>query len=457
MKLVDSGSGKIPYITMLAILSISLVVNLPGLAISPIEGKLSEVFPHVSDLQIQLLEVLPNFVVIPFILLAGKICTEKNQMFILGLGLALYTLTGVLYFFADTMVELILLGCVLGVGCGLVIPLAASLISQYFSGEARAKTLGLKSGVSNVTVIFATLFVGWIAEISWHLSFIVYMLPLVPLCLIPFMNPNFIKKYSQAPTAAEAAAAAAADSVPATDDKAKTDTKSDAKTDAAKAEAEKKPDDRPVEHAIVRLLDNRSLMMLAGVIALYIVVTYASIIVSYFLPFTMQHYRLDSGEVGVATAMFYLAASGAGFTLPYVKRAFGERTIQAAILMIVVGLYLTAVFHSNLTYILFTFVVGFGYGTIQPIIYDKTTDIAPTKAASTRYFAYLLTGNYIGIAIVPFVVDTMARLFNATNNTNFSYILNGSVMVVVLLIAFWQRKSFTFSINPAFLKKNKKS
>lgn len=439
MKLVDSGSGKIPYITMLAILSISLVVNLPGLAISPIEGKLSEVFPNVSDLQIQLLEVLPNFVVIPFILLAGKICTEKNQMFILGLGLALYTLTGVLYFFADTMVELILLGCVLGVGCGLVIPLAASLISQYFSGEARAKTLGLKSGVSNVTVIFATLFVGWIAEISWHLSFIVYMLPLIPLCLIPFMNPSFINKYRQQASAAQLAAVEAEDSVPA----------------AVKA-ASKTDDKRPEENAVVRLLDNKSLMMLAGVIALYIVVTYASIIVSYFLPFTMQHYRLDSGDVGVATAMFYLAASGAGFTLPYVKRTFGEKTIPAAIVMIILGLYLTAVFHSDITYVLFTFVVGFGYGTIQPIIYDKTTDIAPTKAASTRYFAYLLTGNYIGIAIVPFVVDTMARLFEATNNTNFSYILNGSVMVLVLIVALWKRKSFVFTINPAFLKKKSK-
>lgn len=443
MKLVDSGSGKIPYITMLAILSISLVVNLPGLAISPIEGKLSEVFPHVSDLQIQLLEVLPNFVVIPFILLAGKICTEKNQMFILGLGLALYTLTGVLYFFADTMVELILLGCVLGVGCGLVIPLAASLISQYFSGEARAKTLGLKSGVSNVTVIFATLFVGWIAEISWHLSFIVYMLPLVPLCLIRFMSPSFINKYSQGPTAAEAAAAAAIDNVPA--------------TAAPKSDAKSAATTEPKENGLVKLLDNRSLMMLAGIIGLYIVVTYASIIVSYFLPFTMQHYRLDSGQVGVATAMFYLAASGAGFTLPYVKRTFGTFTMQAAILMVVIGLYLTALFHSDFAYVICTFIVGFGYGTIQPILYDKTTDIAPTKDASTRYFAYLLTGNYIGIAIVPFVVDFMARLFNATNDTNFSYILNGTVMVIVLLVALWRRKSFTFSINPVFLKKGKKA
>lgn len=123
MKYVDSGCGKIPLLSLIAILSISLTVNLPGLAISPIMGKLDQVFHHVTELEIQLLTVLPNLVTIPFILGSGKICTPKNQIFILGLGLAIYAVTGVLYFFATSMVQLIILSCLLGVGCGLVIPL----------------------------------------------------------------------------------------------------------------------------------------------------------------------------------------------------------------------------------------------------------------------------------------------------------------------------------------------
>ncbi len=176
MKYVNTGYGKIPFVSLLAILSISLVVNLPGLAISPIMGKLNEVFPNVTEMEIQLLTVLPNLVTIPFILCSGKICTQKNQMWILGIGLGIYALTGVLYFFAKSMIELILLSCLLGVGCGLVIPLAASLISQYFVGKERTRQLGMKSSLSNFSVIFATLFVGWVASLNWHLSFIVYML-----------------------------------------------------------------------------------------------------------------------------------------------------------------------------------------------------------------------------------------------------------------------------------------
>lgn len=163
MKYVDCGCGKIPYISLLAILSISLTVNLPGLAISPIMGKLDDVFTNVSELEIQLLAVLPNLVTIPFILCSGKFCTPKNQMWILGIGLVIYAATGILYFFAKTMTELIVLSCLLGVGCGLIIPLAASLISEYTVGKTRTKALSMKSGVSNFMVIVATLFVGWVA------------------------------------------------------------------------------------------------------------------------------------------------------------------------------------------------------------------------------------------------------------------------------------------------------
>ena len=180
MKFIDSGEGKIPMLSVLAILAISLIVNLPGLAISPVLGKIKAEFPHSTALEVQLLNVLPNLFTIPFILGAGKICTPKNQLTVLVIGLSIFTATGVAYFFAKSIIILILLGCLIGVGSGLVIPLAASLISQNFSGKPRGMVLGAKSGLSNLSLIIATLFVGWVAAKNWHFAFIVYFLPLVP-------------------------------------------------------------------------------------------------------------------------------------------------------------------------------------------------------------------------------------------------------------------------------------
>ena len=52
---VQTGKGTIPWMTVLAVWSVSAVVSLPGLAISPILGDLNKVFPHATDLEIQML------------------------------------------------------------------------------------------------------------------------------------------------------------------------------------------------------------------------------------------------------------------------------------------------------------------------------------------------------------------------------------------------------------------
>lgn len=433
MKYVSSGCGKIPLVSLVAILSISLTVNLPGLAISPIMGKLDTVFSHVTELEIQLLTVLPNLVTIPFILCSGKLCTPKNQMFVLGIGLGLYTLTGVLYFFATSMIQLILLSCLLGVGCGLVIPLAASLISQYFVGKARTKQLGMKSSLSNFTVIFATLFVGWIAAINWHYAFIVYMIPIIPLCLIPFMTGKYIESHKiDAPAPPYTPL-----KEPPTSD-----------AEVARAKAAKRPTGVNFHfHGKVTLI------LLGGVMALYFVMTYATEVVSYYLPFTMKHYHLSTGDVGVATAMFFTAATVSGFFLTRIIGALRERTMIVAIIFCIVGLFACGVLHHYWSFIVGVFVMGLGYGVIQPVIYDKTSYVAPTAAKSTEYFAYLLTCNYIGISMVPFIVSGLRNLFDAQGDVNFAFVVNAFITIGVLAIALWKRKSFVFRTDPGSYEK----
>ncbi len=410
MRTVSAGnSGTVPWISLIAILSISLTVNLPGLAISPIEGRLHTVFPSISELQIQLLEVLPNLVVIPFILLAGKIATRRNQTGVLVAGLVIYALAGAGCLWAQTVNQLIVLSCILGVGCGLVIPLAASLISQYFSGDRRQQVLGTKSGMSNFMVIIATIFVGWMADGDWHRSFLVYLVPVIPLALVPFMSNRFMKAH-----AVEAA-----------------------ETSVTSSGQKQRSGAKPLKIIVA---------VMAGLIGLYVAMTFASCVVSYYIPFTMQHYSFDSGKVGVATAMYYLAASVSGFLLPYMIRIFKQATIQAAILLMVVGLFCVALFHSDLSYCLSIFTLGFGYGIIQPVMYDKTTSIAPDKAASTRYFSYLLSGNYIGIACVPFIISGVTSLFRATGSVNFPYWFTGLFTLAVLVLALIFFKGFVFNV-----------
>lgn len=70
---VNTGRGTIPLITLIGIWSISALTSLPGLAVSPILGQLSSIFPKATELDIQMLASLPSLLIIPFVLLAGKL------------------------------------------------------------------------------------------------------------------------------------------------------------------------------------------------------------------------------------------------------------------------------------------------------------------------------------------------------------------------------------------------
>ena len=106
---IKTGNGFIPFWTLIAIWSISTVTSLPGLAVTPILGDLDKIFPHVSDLEIQMLSSLPNLLIIPFVLLSGKISDSKGKLPMLIMGLALFLLCGIFYFFASSMDALIII------------------------------------------------------------------------------------------------------------------------------------------------------------------------------------------------------------------------------------------------------------------------------------------------------------------------------------------------------------
>ena len=70
---IDTGKGTITLWALLGIWSVSALTSLPGLAISPILGDLSEIFKSATELDIQMLTSLPSLLIIPFILLAGHL------------------------------------------------------------------------------------------------------------------------------------------------------------------------------------------------------------------------------------------------------------------------------------------------------------------------------------------------------------------------------------------------
>lgn len=412
MKYVDSGSGRMPLVTLLAVLSVSLIINLPGLAVSPMLGKIHHLF-HTSILESQLLTSLPNLFMIPVVIIAGRIATPQRQTAVLITGLVIFLIAGALCFFARNIGTLILLSCFIGIGCGLVVPIAAGLISEWFSGHSRQVDLGYKSTVANAMVITANLYVGWIAITSWRAAFAVYLLPLIPLCLVPFMTQRYVAAHRITSTAAPQ---------PTADDTAS--------------------DTMPLHFS-----GRKSTVSLMRLILLYAFLTYATTSISYYAPFLMDHFGMNTSQVGIVTAMYYLLCAICGIFVGKLKRILGPSTILISLSLVALGLISIGLTRSYGIYLVASFITGFGYGIIQPIIYDKTTYVAPTRKLGTLYFGYVLSANYFGITIVPYIDTFFRNIFGATA-PGFEFTLSGLVVLVLLLWARLERNDYTFTVNP---------
>lgn len=401
---IETGRGYIPLITLLGIWSISALNALPGLAVSPILGELQKIFPHATELDIQMLSSLPSLMIIPFVLLSGKLTERIDNIRLLQIGLVIFVLSGVLYLMSDKMWQLIAISALLGVGSGLIIPLSTGLIGRFFVGRYRTKQFGLSSAITNLTLVIATIITGYLAEVEWHLPFIVYLLPIISIVL----SFQLRKALSQEPE-------------PSTYDK---------QTDNGL---------RP--H--VQVGDNGIAMHhLVEVMLFYGLVTYLVVIVSLNLPFLIEERGMNAGLSGTYISLFFLAIMAPGFMLNRFIDAWGRATQLWCMLMIVVGLGLVVVTSNVWLVGLGCVLAGVGYGIIQPIMYDRTTHIVlPHK--STLALACVMAMNYVAILACPFIVKFFKLIMHDASEL-FAFQLNTFLAALTLLVAFIYRKSALF-------------
>ena len=387
---IQTGRGTIPLITLIGIWSISALNALPGLAVTPILGKLSVIFPHSTELDVQMLSSLPSLLIIPFIILAGKLTEKVNFIRLLQVGLAIFALSGILYLFAGKMWQLIAISAMLGVGSGMIIPLSTGLISKYFVGPYRVKQFGFSSAITNITLVVATAVTGYLAEVNWHLPFVVYLFPLVSLVLSVYLRRSMISEEGSASIA--------------NDEKEETGVP-------------------PIDPEVGKSKYGVNIKHLLQVMMFYGLSTYLALIVTFNLPFLMEEYHFSSGDSGVMISLFFLAIMAPGLFLNRIVGLFREKTKFYSLLCIAVGLALIWISPKEWVIAPGCILVGLGYGVIQPVIYDKTTHTAVPKKA-TLALAFVMMMNYLAILLCPFIIDFFQSTVFHIKSQQFAFVFN---------------------------------
>lgn len=412
--MIQTGKQPISIATYCAIMSISLVVNLPGLAITPMLGSLSEIFPHTTQLQKQLLTILPNLLIIPFVLLSGKLSLSRHKIAVVVAGLVIFTLCGVAYMLTDSMGGLIVISCLLGCGAGLLIPFSPGLISDTFSGPYRMRAMGVKSGVSNLALVVATFVVGWLSHGSdWHLPLLVYLISVIPLCLAVRLPRQELP---------DAVSAAMHKSVGA-------------------------PASRTPASAAPKDFKGLYVGRLIALIAVYSFITFGTIAVTYYCPFLIEKKAWSASLTGTVTALFYLFMLIPGFTLGWIVRILRGKTFFLTGIMMTAGLALFAFLPSAWSMCVGSSLAGLGYGICQPLIYDKASDAASSGRNATLALSIVLSANYLAIVLTPFVIDGLRSLLHAQGIGTFAFLINFVLLGLYCLVTLFCRRSFAFSIS----------
>lgn len=404
---IQTGRGTIPLIILVGIWSISALNALPGLAVSPILGKLSLIFPHATELDIQMLSSLPSLLVIPFILLSGKLTEKVNNILLLRTGLWIFLLSGVLYLLSGQMWQLIAVSALLGVGSGLIVPLSTGLISHYFTGKYRTKQFGYSSAITNITLVLATTLTGYLAEVNWHLPFVVYLFPVISIVLSYFLQSGM--------SAADASSGQVDSSVQ----------EETLKQPASIPSTFKQP------HFGKWGIDIKKLLAVMG---FYGLTTYLVLIVTFNLPFLMEEYGFNSGHAGILISLFFLAIMSPGLILDKIVLQQKRYTKFWCLIEIALGLVLILLSDSEVWMGLGAVFMGWGYGVIQPLIYDQTSRLAiPRKV--TLALAFVMVMNYVAILACPFIIDFFQQLFHVKSQ-QFAFWFN-LALTGIALICFW--------------------
>lgn len=370
---IKSGKGwKLPFIVVFNIYFIDIVTNMPGVAMAPIQNQLQHIFPHVSELGIQMVYLIPNIIGIPFVFTGGALATRFNKIKLLNWCLIPFALSNIPLYFSDSFTWIIVVSLVGGIATAVMAPISIALISDCFAGKERSKQFGLTTAAVNAFFFLCMIGTGNLAEISWRLPFILYFLPIIPVFL---MKP--LSKYLTEP-------------VPHHDDP---------KAVNAKKEAEKKPvaklhfsKECRVPSLIKFCCYSLALSFFGGTINLY-------------LPFMVS----NSGIAGDILSVAYISGFVGGLIINWVIKEFKHWLLPVTMYCEVLAFVIILIFHKDPIIIgCAIFIASFFGGVVSPYLYNRVSNFTTPRAIPMAQ-SLLICATASGGVITPFVYEAIAH------------------------------------------------
>lgn len=363
------------------IISISMATVMAGAAISPALGLIAKAFPDASETMIKLILTAPSIMIIPFSFLSSYLTSKITKRTIIMIGLSIYLIGGISPQVMSSIELILAFRLLLGAGVGLVMPLSMSLINDYFTGHERTKMMGYNSAFSNFGGILTMLLAGWLATFGWNVPFNVYFLGLFIFIMIFFFLP--------------------------------------------KGEVQK-----PVNHGQKKKVP----------LAVYgYALAMGGIMLAYYSIATNMALYLEQNHLGGATiagtVVAFTTVGGMITSLFLVQIELVLKKFIIPIMLFSMGLafFMLSVTNSVVVVILSVCLVGFGQGSLFPIITLKALDRVEFHQAD-RAVALTSSFTFLGQFLSPIVLDSIGKIANNAT-IRFQYgVLSVTTLIIVVVI-----------------------
>lgn len=391
------------FMLLAAILLLGVLDQAPAVVNSTIPA-MKQTFSGQSIALIESITTVVNMFVTIFVLVSGFLVNKIGQKQTALLGIAIAAASSIVPVFSSDFYVVLGSRAVLGVGISLSNALAASLLTAFFEGNELAKFMGWRTAAGGVGTSLMTMCAGQLLKISWHYSYLVYILFIPTLLLFIFFVP----------------------------------------------EPEKfgiRKQDKKEAKEVSQVVDQDTgskFKGLATVLALAIMFFFFLVGATIFGVKLAQIFVAKgigtASDASVIASIFTLSQMFGGILFGVCYKNFGTKMLPVTIALRGLPLLIIAAATSRTVIGLAAVVFGLAGGLTVSVIFMTVSRVINSKNA-TLYNAIPMVGSNLGAFCAPFIAKYMGTTPDgAMRSAGFMY-LGMSVIIILVLVAFSARKN----------------
>lgn len=379
-----------------AVMAIS-VVQMGSTAISPILADITQAFPEASSSEIQMLMTFPSLFVIVFCFLDPVLMTYIAKKYLAAAGCFLFALSGLLSFLIHSSLTYLYIWTAMnGIGTGINIPVALSLITDLFSGRERDTLMGFQSSASNVGAMVMSFACGLLGAVKWNAGFLVYLLAIPGLAL----TLRYIPQHAGA--------------------KDLSDSRTGGKQSYLRAAGQK---------AVRR-----------GVFLSFAATMFFNVIPANLSMLISERGFGGTVASGAASTLLLLSGTLFGMAFGSLKKWMGRKVAAFGFLMLTVGFLVLAAAPSLTLVFLGCVISGCTMSTVMPQIILEATESEETRdAASSAIMAFGSVGSFL----TPLVTSFSEKVLGVSLVAGRMYCSAAPVFVIGIILLLDNRKETT--------------